>query len=561
MSTIGILFDIEALGGGLYGYEAYKALFETIDTRLFPSSTLADGDTAATLTGGDNHYCIAVTCGDPSAIARVRDAVARAQAAGALPAFVRFIDGDAVAREPLVPAAAIDAAGTLVSAKPRWIREAWETARHARTGSGTADAADSGGSAGNAAESSKGTAGIAAKAPQSATTSSSAKSAPAAAAAAGAARSATDAAGRATTVSRNLPFAALFDIPRFGLNVTVGLGLVLASVIAEFSWVIPALARGSSIGFNPMGYYLVNFSLHVLEAALFVAVVHRVHRTAPLVALWSGLTLVRGVLWRAVFTLFPVLPGGRLGMGIFEPALLLRSLVYGALFMLALILAVRTWKVTLKAFLAGGVAATLLPTVLVSWSMFRSPGGFPWTTVVLIVANGLVMGGLLYAGLLRHYHVRGIVLSTDRSFLSTYYYICSTNRSLIHAFAEIFSVAAAAGWGSARPCRLSLSDGRVAAARQLASAQNQPFEGTQFIGEDRVRVARMDDLLDRLQAGGDSELHVLFAEMTDAHAAWVHEAYNTLLQDAATQGILPFRMYATKSPAANRVLQGLLTSL
>lgn len=556
MSTIGILFDIEALGGGLYGYAAYKALFETIDTRLIPSSTFADGDTAASITGSDNHYCIAVTCDDPDGIAHVRDSVARARAKGLLPAVVRFIDGDAVAREPLVPAAAIDAAGMLVSAKPRWIREAWETARKAKTGSGTAGAADAGRSVGDAAELSKETADVAAKAPQSAETSSSSKSAPTAAAAS--ARSAANAADSATTVSRDLSFAELFDIPRFGLNVTVGFALVLASVIAEFSWVIPALARGENIGFNPIGYYLINFSLRVFEAALFVAVVHTVHRTAPLVALWSGLTLVRGVLWRSAFTLFPVLPGGRLGMGIFEPALLLRSLAYGALFMLALILAVRTWRVTLKAFLVGGVAALLVPTALVNWSMFRSPGGFPWSTVVLIVANGLVMGGLLYAGLLRHYRQRGVTLSTDRSLLTTFYYVCSTNRSLIHAFAEIFGVAAAAGWGRARPCTLSLSDGRANAARQLASAHNQAFDGKQYLGTDWVRVDRMDDLLDRLQAGGDRETHVLCAEIADAHAAWVHEAYNTLLIDAVKQGILPFRMYTTKNPAADAVLQGLL---
>lgn len=557
MSTIGILFDIEALGGGLYGYSAYKALFETIDTRLIPSSTLADGDTAASISGRDNHYCIAITCGDPRAIERVQDALSRARANGALPAVVRFIDGDAAAREPLVPAAEIDAAGALVSAKPRWIREAWETARKARANASGA----AGGEAGAPTELVR---------PADQPGHAAAPSASASAAPAGPAASAPFSA-RSTKGApvdwRSLPFTGLFDIPRFGLNRSIGVALLLTYVFAEFSWMIPVLARGDPVGFNPAGYYLLTFGFDVLEAAVFVAAVHTLRRPLPLVAAWSGFALVRGVLWRAIFTTFPILPGGRLGVGIFEPALLLRAVVYGAVFMTALILAVRTWKVTLKAFLAGGVAALLVPTLLMSWSRLRQPGGFEWASLLMLVANGLVMGGLLYAGLLRHYRRRGIeavedtvraAAATGRA--STFYYVCCHNRSLINAFAEIFSVVTAVGWGRSRQYRLSLTDGRVDAARQLARERNQAFDGAQYLGTEREGVARMDDLLGRLQAAGDREMHVLFAEMTDARASWVHEAYNTLLADAMKQGILPFRMYSTKNADADAVLQGLFSA-
>jgi hypothetical protein len=53
MPKIGILFDIDELENGLYGYAAYKVFFAALDSRQIAGCTLSDGDTNATLTVND----------------------------------------------------------------------------------------------------------------------------------------------------------------------------------------------------------------------------------------------------------------------------------------------------------------------------------------------------------------------------------------------------------------------------------------------------------------------------------------------------------------------------
>lgn len=125
MATIGVLFDINDLDSGLYGYMAYCIFFAAVDTRQLAGCLLSDGDTNATLYLGARQYCIRVTSGDSSQIAAVRSALSRSNAKGLLPPQERFLDESDAQQEPLVLSAQIGAGGELVYYTPGWILEAW----------------------------------------------------------------------------------------------------------------------------------------------------------------------------------------------------------------------------------------------------------------------------------------------------------------------------------------------------------------------------------------------------------------------------------------------------
>ncbi|MET9968074.1 hypothetical protein ABZZ80_19635 [Streptomyces sp. NPDC006356] len=110
---IGILFDIGALGG-FYGREAYRIVLAGLDPQRMAGCSFHDGDTEATLYGGANIYCIAVQAPDPQTVAYVRDVFGARTDEGLLPPDRRFLEGDVIAREPLVHAADVDKAGRLV---------------------------------------------------------------------------------------------------------------------------------------------------------------------------------------------------------------------------------------------------------------------------------------------------------------------------------------------------------------------------------------------------------------------------------------------------------------
>lgn len=143
MYGIGVLFDIDGLGGGLYGYSAYRIFFAAVDTLELAGCSLSDGDTNETLAGRAKQYCIAVGSLDASKIAGVKDALSASNAEGLLPAASRFLDAAAVSREPLVSSARVDAAGELVGCQTGWVSQAWQEGRAARRGSDPAPAAPS----------------------------------------------------------------------------------------------------------------------------------------------------------------------------------------------------------------------------------------------------------------------------------------------------------------------------------------------------------------------------------------------------------------------------------
>lgn len=128
MAKIGVLFDIDELDSGLYGYAAYKVFFSAIDTRLLGGCVLSDGDTNATLRGDANQYCIAVDGPNPAILA-IREALAKSDSKGLLPTASRFMDEPAIHSEPLVQATYIGGNGDLLNCTTSWVMEAWRKSR------------------------------------------------------------------------------------------------------------------------------------------------------------------------------------------------------------------------------------------------------------------------------------------------------------------------------------------------------------------------------------------------------------------------------------------------
>ena len=98
---LGIVFDIEGLGGGFYGFRAWQIFTKNLDARkLGHFCVLVDGDTAATLAGRSNEYCIGIY-GSEDTISYVRNIFEDLDEPGIATFHRRFIEKIALDNEPL----------------------------------------------------------------------------------------------------------------------------------------------------------------------------------------------------------------------------------------------------------------------------------------------------------------------------------------------------------------------------------------------------------------------------------------------------------------------------
>jgi len=118
---IGVVFDIDDLGGGFYGYEAWKIFMKHLDPSKLTGSTLLEGDTMETLSGGANEFCIAVYGGMD--VDYVRSAFADLTEEGLAPPDRRFIEKPQLDAEPLPDRGRVDGEGFFVT-------ESWTRVDH-----------------------------------------------------------------------------------------------------------------------------------------------------------------------------------------------------------------------------------------------------------------------------------------------------------------------------------------------------------------------------------------------------------------------------------------------
>jgi serine/threonine protein kinase len=128
MTSVGVLFDIEALGDGLYGYAAYKLLFVALGPQRLFGCSLSDGDVS------NRYYCIAIESDDPRQIAEIRMILTNGVASGLLSPSARFVDGSRVDRLPLVRAAYISESGEMTLCTTGWLTLAWKEAAEEKQG-------------------------------------------------------------------------------------------------------------------------------------------------------------------------------------------------------------------------------------------------------------------------------------------------------------------------------------------------------------------------------------------------------------------------------------------
>ena len=114
MPTIGVRFDIEKAGGGYYGVTCWNVFWQAIDTRKIGVASLYEGDTAATLSGKESVFCIAVQILDIRTIAKIKIALTQNETFKLICANPMFAEGSSCLAEPLPYAGRIDAQGNLV---------------------------------------------------------------------------------------------------------------------------------------------------------------------------------------------------------------------------------------------------------------------------------------------------------------------------------------------------------------------------------------------------------------------------------------------------------------
>lgn len=125
LDEIGVLFDIEGLGGGYYRQSAFRFLFENLDPHRLAGCAVSDGDTAQTLAGGARTYCIAFQTVHPDQVVYLREILGGVESKVLLANEDRFLDSPACTGQPLVSTGSIDANGCFLADKESGFSPEW----------------------------------------------------------------------------------------------------------------------------------------------------------------------------------------------------------------------------------------------------------------------------------------------------------------------------------------------------------------------------------------------------------------------------------------------------
>lgn len=142
-----------------------------------------------------------------------------------------------------------------------------------------------------------------------------------------------------------------------------------------------------------------------------------------------------------------------------------------------------------------------------------------------------------------------------------HYFVVSGNRSLIEAFHRIFRMG-----GPMHGGRESFfqADASTLSSRQAeAKAGSLVFGGHMRMGEKVDSAATIAEVLSAMRWESPSgRVFVAYVSVGPEGAAWVKDAYSTLLGEAMKQGILPFRMYWTANKdAADYVIKSFASAV
>jgi len=113
MKGIGVVFDIDDLGGGFYGFAAWRIFMRNLRPENIVGYVLREGDTSETLSGNRREFCIAIF-GVGLDIDFVRKVFEACTEKGLAPLSRRFILSPHLDSEPLVKVGMVDSTGRLV---------------------------------------------------------------------------------------------------------------------------------------------------------------------------------------------------------------------------------------------------------------------------------------------------------------------------------------------------------------------------------------------------------------------------------------------------------------
>jgi hypothetical protein len=116
---IGIVFNIDALGGGFYGAKAWRIIMKQLQASYLSGCTIKEGDTDDTLNGKSREYCIAFFKPGLN-IDQIRSIFAELDEVGLASKSRRFIQSPRLDSEPLVITGSIDSRGHFV--EDEWTR-------------------------------------------------------------------------------------------------------------------------------------------------------------------------------------------------------------------------------------------------------------------------------------------------------------------------------------------------------------------------------------------------------------------------------------------------------
>lgn len=125
MAILGILFDIDALGGKDFASRAYRILFRIARPARCYGCKIYHCKTSETLAGNCNHFCIAVESFDENKIDAIRNTLATRKIKGLLPPESRFLNEFSLCREPLELSAEIDSRGRMTFFSVGWVSSTW----------------------------------------------------------------------------------------------------------------------------------------------------------------------------------------------------------------------------------------------------------------------------------------------------------------------------------------------------------------------------------------------------------------------------------------------------
>src|SRR5437762_1099521 len=93
MTTIGVRFDVDKIESGSYGVACWKIFWQAIGAEELSSTALFEGDTAASMNGSENVFCIAVQGLDSDLPRRIKIALSDSEGYRQVCARPSFVEG------------------------------------------------------------------------------------------------------------------------------------------------------------------------------------------------------------------------------------------------------------------------------------------------------------------------------------------------------------------------------------------------------------------------------------------------------------------------------------